>query len=247
MSTSDIMALSNKQEFILRRLHSLAGIVPIGVFLLEHLFTNMFLREHDPEAGFAAYASKIEFLWSLPYLVWIELLVLAVPIAFHSLYGLYITRTGRITAPDAKYGRNWTYLFQRWTGLFVILFLVLHLYFFRFGEFQYHYQPADFGPAVAKKMANTGWYVFYLVGVVVTTFHLCNGFWAAGITWGVTIGRKAQKASMVLFMGLFFLLSFLWVDVLIAARGKSDVYKDWKPPVAEEHDEAEGDSSLRSE
>src|SRR5204862_336824 len=34
------MKVSDRTYFTLKRLHSLSGVVPIGLFLLEHLYTN---------------------------------------------------------------------------------------------------------------------------------------------------------------------------------------------------------------
>src|SRR5437899_8013243 len=48
-------------SFLLRRLHSLSGIVPIGAFLVEHFISNAFATR-----GPAAYAKQVEFLSSFP-------------------------------------------------------------------------------------------------------------------------------------------------------------------------------------
>ena len=34
------MKISDRTYFTLKRLHSLTGVVPVGLFLLEHLYTN---------------------------------------------------------------------------------------------------------------------------------------------------------------------------------------------------------------
>ena len=78
-------------SFWLRRLHSLSGVFPIGVFLLEHMFTNSFILQ-GPEA----YNSKIEFLRSLPYLPFIEITFIGLPILYHAGYGMYVWFTGKI-------------------------------------------------------------------------------------------------------------------------------------------------------
>ena len=51
-------------SFLLRRLHSLSGIVPIGAFLLEHFISN-FEAFHGPEA----YGRQVAFLNSLPFVL----------------------------------------------------------------------------------------------------------------------------------------------------------------------------------
>src|SRR5580704_2142265 len=48
-------------SFLLRKLHSLSGIVPIGAFLVEHILSNF-----EALKGPAAYAAQVKFLNSLP-------------------------------------------------------------------------------------------------------------------------------------------------------------------------------------
>ena len=50
------MKISDSQYFALKRLHSLTGVVPIGLFLLEHLYTNA--RALQGAAAFDTAATK---------------------------------------------------------------------------------------------------------------------------------------------------------------------------------------------
>ncbi|MCU1298843.1 MAG: succinate dehydrogenase subunit, partial [Acidobacteriaceae bacterium] len=72
-------------SFWLRRLHSFSGIIPIGVFLIEHFISNAFATK-----GPAAYTKQVEFLSSFPFVVGLELFGIWLPILYHSLYGFYI-------------------------------------------------------------------------------------------------------------------------------------------------------------
>ena len=54
--------------FYLRRLHSLTGVVPIGLFLLDHFFTNSF--SWTPEA----FNAEVKKLNTLPLVKAIEAL-----------------------------------------------------------------------------------------------------------------------------------------------------------------------------
>jgi succinate dehydrogenase / fumarate reductase cytochrome b subunit len=77
------------RSFLWRRLHSLAGIFPVGAFLVEHFFSNAFATN-----GPNAYAEQVKVLTGLPFLVWIEAIFIWIPISFHSLYGFYIWYRG---------------------------------------------------------------------------------------------------------------------------------------------------------
>src|SRR5947208_3765890 len=72
-------------SFLLRRLHSLSGIVPIGAFLVEHFFSNAFAT-NGPEA----YNENVRFLTGLPFVFYLELFFIWLPIAYHAGYGFYI-------------------------------------------------------------------------------------------------------------------------------------------------------------
>ena len=68
----------SKNEFYLRRLHSLLGIIPIGAFLIVHLMVN-----HQATQGAEAFNKAAGFMESLPfqfyimdYMVFILLLLL---------------------------------------------------------------------------------------------------------------------------------------------------------------------------
>ena len=69
------MVTPGVSHFYLRRLHSLSGIFPMGVFLLEHFFGNAFATR-GPEA----YNRYVEFLLGMPYLPALEIgLVFSAP------------------------------------------------------------------------------------------------------------------------------------------------------------------------
>src|SRR6185437_1722297 len=76
-------------SFFLRRLHSLTGIIPIGLLLIEHFFSNAFAN-----SGPGAYSKQVEFLSSVPVVVGLELFGIWLPILYHSLYGFYIWYRG---------------------------------------------------------------------------------------------------------------------------------------------------------
>src|SRR5262245_57252815 len=73
--------------FLLRRLHSLTGIVPVGGYLVFHLFAN-FTSVQGPEA----YDRLIETIARTPFLLALEFGLIYIPLLFHSIYGFLISR-----------------------------------------------------------------------------------------------------------------------------------------------------------
>jgi len=98
-------------SFLLRRLHSLSGIVPVGFFLIEHFVSNAFATR-GPEA----YRKQVELLSGFPFVFFLELFAIWLPIAFHALYGFYIWYRGESNLAEYPWAGNWMYSAQRWTG-----------------------------------------------------------------------------------------------------------------------------------
>ena len=80
----------SKNEFYLRRLHSLLGIIPIGAFLIVHLLVN-----HQATQGAEAFNKASGFMESLPFLIVVEFLFIYIPLLYHGLLGLHIAFTAK--------------------------------------------------------------------------------------------------------------------------------------------------------
>src|SRR5262249_3692194 len=101
-----------KRGFLLRRLHSLSGVVPVGVFLIEHLWTTAKAR-----AGQASFDRAVREINPLPLLPVIEIFGIFLPLAFHAIYGVKLAFDSRPNVVKYPYSRNWLYTMQRVTGL----------------------------------------------------------------------------------------------------------------------------------
>ena len=204
-----VAAPARDHSFALRKLHSLSGMVPVGAFLLFHLFENL-------KVGLSphSYENAIRELWELaprPVFYLIEIFVLAAPILFHGLYGLWIWYTGQSNASQYPYRRNWLYAAQRWSGLLVLAYLVLHVWQLRImpgGHLALLRGPDHLTrfQEVKEAMAPAVWTAAYLVGGISAAFHLGNGLFGFAYSWGLAVGRRAQArveaAGWVVFLAL---------------------------------------------
>lgn len=206
--------LSDRTHFNLRKLHSLTGVVPIGAFLLEHLFTNSFAI-----FGADAFNEKVRFLTSLPYLYLIETVFIFLPIAFHAILGVAIAFTARHNVRTMRYGRNWAYFFQRISGLFLVAFILAHLVKTRFSGTP----PEVMFQHMAGYLPNPFWFAFYVLGVVSAAYHFGNGLFTFAISWGITIGKRSQRVWSIACMLLFLTLSAVGIRALWAFVAPDDV------------------------
>ena len=190
-------------HFLIRRVHSLLGLLPIGVFLTFHMILNLNAR-----GGAEQYDRIINAMRSFPGIFIIELLVIFIPIAFHAIYGTWVVYTGQSNVLRYKYARNWFYIIQRISGIYTVAFVLIHVYLLRFGE-------ANFA-ALQHFVSHPLGLIFYALGVLFAIFHFTNGLWAFAITWGLTIGPHSQKVWTYMLAAVFVVLSVIGLSDLTA-------------------------------
>lgn len=217
--TSSSPGFMEKNYFLLRRLHSLTGIVPIGVFLIAHLTTNSSLLWgkwglRSEGADETIISGGVHYFWKevqwinnqIPHLLLIEI-VLWVSIAFHSILGVYYARTGKANTARYAYQSNWRYSLQRITGYIAIFYIFYHVATLRWGwdflipgDAKWSADYAASTLAAALRGSNTDFTamgvvtsLFYFVGITASVYHFANGLWTAAITWGLTVSAPAQR------------------------------------------------------
>ena len=204
--------MSAERHFWLRRLHSLSGIVPVGAFLAFHLYEN-----YTATKGADAYNAMTHRLQTIPFAVPMEIAVIAVPLFFHGIYGLFITGTAKPNVLSNPYLRNATYVLQRATGVILFAFILFHYWTTRLVQLQDH-ESLDLFRQVQAAVGNPWIYVFYLAGILSATFHFSNGLWSFAIVWGLTVGPGAQRRMMYVSVLVFIALSVLGVESIRAFR-----------------------------
>ncbi|MEM9066710.1 MAG: hypothetical protein AAGB51_14620 [Planctomycetota bacterium] len=205
-------------HFVLRRLHSLTGIVPIGVFLIAHLTTNSTLvwggansRAGEYADDFngravATFQEEVSFINGLPALLLIEITLWGA-IAFHSVLGFYYAFTGKGNTKRYPHMDNWRYTLQRISGYVGIFFIIYHVGTLRWGwtwlvpdgtKWSHHWSASTLAAAMQGSpdgvtTAGIAVALGYFIGVTLLVFHFANGLWTAAITWGLTVSIPAQR------------------------------------------------------
>lgn len=195
---------ADHSEYVFRRLHTLAGVVPVGLFLLEHLFTNA-----TATAGSASYNQAVWTIQHLPFLHVIEFVFIFIPLCYHGVYGLYVALTSGYNAGQYSFGRNVLFVVQRVTGVITFIFITYHLATTRFSG-----RPPTFAN-VHHLMQNPVYLWFMVVGVLATTFHFSNGLWSFCIHWGITVGARAQMVTAYVTMVVFVVLGGMGVASIV--------------------------------
>lgn len=203
------MGILQRNHYFARKLHSLAGVIPLGVFLAEHMWTNS-----KAVQGAEVFNAAVAKLQSIPFLPVIELAFIIIPILFHGLYGAWIYFDAKHNVTRYPYGRNWLFYFQRLTGVLTLIFVFVHLRLRL--EKAFAKEEIDFYQRMIEELSNPWMLGLYIAGVVSAVYHFANGFSTFLITWGITIGPKSQKWALAVSTVLFVLLSIAGVGALLA-------------------------------
>lgn len=190
-------------SFVLRRLHSLSGVVPIGAFLIEHFVSNA-----EAFKGPAAYGRQVEFLNSLPGVFLLELFFIWIPILYHGLYGVYIWWGGDSNVIHYPWEGNWLYTSQRWTGIIAFAYIVQHTYHLRFTGTVLGEHPFQAFAKVQHEFQNPWMVAFYCVGIIAASWHFSYGVWLFAAKWGIVTGEVARRrfGYLCLILGLGLIL-----------------------------------------
>jgi succinate dehydrogenase / fumarate reductase, cytochrome b subunit len=177
------------RSFLWRRLHSLSGIFPVGAFLLEHFISNAFATNGPP-----AYTDEVKFLTGIPFLVWVEVLFIYIPIAYHSLYGFWIWYRGESNVGEYPFIGNWGYMLQRWSGAILFFYIVWHTATMRWMG---HHIVGDPGYAFTKVQLALQGHPYavagYCLGIICASLHFSYGIWLFCAKWGITTGAKGRR------------------------------------------------------
>jgi len=199
----------SRHQFLIYRLFSLSGLIPVGAFLVVHLLTNASVL-----GGPASFQSRVDMIHSLgPLLIPVEILFIFLPMAFHAAVGFVIIAGGLPNVGSYPYSGNVRYTLQRATGMIAFAFIIWHLLQLHWlgkpvggGSFDPHHATSTAAEAIAPLAVS----LLYAIGVLAAVFHLSNGLWTLGITWGLWTSPAAMRRANA--------VSIL-VGVVLAAAG----------------------------
>jgi succinate dehydrogenase / fumarate reductase cytochrome b subunit len=214
------------RHFVLRKLHSLTGIIPIGAFLCFHLFENSL----SVKGGEYFYNHVILTIDELPYIQLMEILFIAIPILFHALYGFWIWYSGKSNVSSYGYLRNWMYWVQRFSGLVAFAFIITHVWGTRLQVLLGNITKTELFDHLAGQLDRTWTIAWYVIGILASVIHFSNGLWLLTITWGLVIGRASQRrvsyacfavGVVLLLLGAQALRGFINPAEIAAAAGEA--------------------------
>ena len=183
-----------RHQFLIYRLFSLAGLMPVGAFLMVHLLTNASVL-----AGPGVFQSRVDMIHSLgPLLVPIEWAFIFLPMIFHAVVGFVIIANGMPNVGSYAYVGNVRYTLQRATGMIAFVFIIWHVTQLHWlgtpfggGRFDPHHATSSAAVVLRPLLIS----MLYAIGILSTVFHFSNGLWTLGITWGLWTSPAAMRRA----------------------------------------------------
>jgi len=198
----------NHREHFYRRLHSLLGVVPIGIFVVQHLVVN-----HFAVYGEESFNKAANFMASLPFVTALEIFVIYLPILFHAILGVYIVFVARNNTRRYGYFRNWMFLLQRVTGIITLIFIAWHVWQTKvqvaLGNVALDYSLME------NILTQPFYFWFYIVSIIAVVFHLANGLWSFLVSWGVAQSPRSQQIVTYATVIVFFVVSYIGIRTII--------------------------------
>jgi succinate dehydrogenase/fumarate reductase cytochrome b subunit (b558 family) len=198
----------SRRPYLMRKLHSLSGVLPVGAFMCFHLWENAKALK-----GQAEFDETVAGIGRMPYLWALEIFGIILPLVFHAVYGVIIALRGKPNVGYYTYSRNWMYALQRVTGVLAFLFIGYHLYEYRWQKLTGKLGPEQFYAQLCANMSSTIGPVpvvalIYILGIAACVFHFANGLWGFCFSWGLTVSRRSQQMAATVF-GLVGVVVFL--------------------------------------
>lgn len=212
-----------RHEFLIRRLHSLTGLLPVGLYMCVHLATNA-----STLGGPAMFQKNVDLIHSLgPALPIVEWTFIFLPLLFHAIVGVVIIRSGNPNLSSYHYVSNVRYWLQRVTAWIALAFILYHV-FHMHGWFHnklwldkvaeplggHQFDPHKASSTAALALGSIVKKLAYGIGVVSSVFHFANGLWTMGITWGVWTSAKAQQRANWLCGGVGVVMTIVGLSAL---------------------------------
>jgi succinate dehydrogenase / fumarate reductase cytochrome b subunit len=193
------MAATGRRALNEKQIMSILGVAPLGVYVVAHLWTNLYSLGGAEAFDAATRASRQH-----PAFLSLEIFGLGVPILVHVWYGLKIVVRARPNNGAYRSLRNLKYLLQRLSGLGVLLFLGAHVVKARI-------MPATEGrieswQGMHEALSEMPTMVVYALGMLGISYHLANGIWGSALTLGLTVTPRAQSRMQWLSAAFFVLL-----------------------------------------
>ncbi len=186
--------------------------MPVGAFLVFHLAVNA-----SASRGADAYNAMARRLQEWPAALWIEAVLIAAPLAYHGLYGLFLIAVRPPGGAAAPARRRSLAIFLRATGAPLFAFILFHLWTTRLVQVRDH-GSIDLFHWMQALYASPWIRAAYVGGLLAATSHFSAGLWSLAEDWELARTPAARFAAAAFSIAVFVALTSLGIRALSAFR-----------------------------
>jgi succinate dehydrogenase / fumarate reductase, cytochrome b subunit len=217
LDNANASSFLGRHQFIIYRLFSLSGIFPVGGYVIVHLLTNATVLDSP-----ATFQGKVDTIHSLGILLpLVEWVFIFIPILFHAIVGWMIVSGMVANVGSYPYMTNFRYTMQRITGVIAFFFILWHVWQMHYlgasfggGKFDAHHASSSAAGALQSAVVVAG----YIVGTLAVVYHLANGIWTFGITWGIWTSERAMRGAGYVCLAFGLLLAGVGMSALAGMK-----------------------------
>ena len=191
---------SSTSSFWWSRLGSIVSILPLGVWTVNHLWDNL----SGFQGGRAWEGSVTHFPHPVAYAS--MLIVAFLPLLIHTVWGIQRLFSFTPNNHRYRYFGNTKYLLQRLAAIGVLLFLGAHIWLALLHPRLVEGHAETFADIAGHMHYDMGTLSVYLLGTLGVCYHLANGLFGFGWTWGLIQGRKSFRITGAVAVIVFLVL-----------------------------------------
>ena len=204
-SSSSAGATSIDWAFIRARLGSFIAVVPLSIWVVNHLWRNL-----SAFSGGEAWTHDVTE-YSHPLAFFASSVVALLPIALHTVWGIGRLFTTRPNVVKLPFFANMKYVLQRLSALGLLLFLGAHLWLATLHPRLTTGRPEPFSDISHEMNHHLPTLVVYILGILGIAYHLANGLQTFAMGWGVVASRSGlRKLDVFVWIFFFALLAMGW-------------------------------------
>jgi succinate dehydrogenase / fumarate reductase cytochrome b subunit len=202
------MRIPERTSEPLRRIHSLTGMIPLGVFLVEHLAVNS-----TALAGPEMFRAVAAGLGGVPGRLWLEILGIGLPLLVHMTIGVLIA--AEIPEEGNQDARGWSAWSQRLTGIYLMIYVAFHVWGTRLSP-EVVRDRQDLFVVMHAQVRDPGGFAFHALGVLSAAWHLGHGLPRFAARWWPRAAPGALRAAAGVGYSLAAALAIVGIATLAA-------------------------------
>lgn len=210
-------AAQHRTPFLKSRLGSFLAVVPLSVWVVNHLWDNLAAYKALGEGGDggAAWQDAVTS-YRHPYSMIATFIIVLLPLLIHTGWGLLRLFTFKPNLGQYRYYGNLKYILQRISAVGVLFFLAAHIWLAFLQPRLMAGGPEPFSDIAREMHHHAPTLVVYLLGTLGVSYHLANGLQGFAMGWGILATERSMRRFEPWSIAIFLILLAMSWGVIYA-------------------------------